>query len=380
MDNMVACALKPSKTIPNSIYPKRHHGVAFSCRKFHLLKSDTYRMFFVESQIKPRINWIAVLAFLCLVGCSPSAVFPDQTAPPTETLKPTPTKEPSDIPSDTPLPTSTQTPTPSLTPSQTLIPTATPKPGATLVSPVDKMPMVYVPAGEFEMGGGKWVSSYSVHTVFVDDFYMDKYEVTNAQYKKCVEAGECIPPWLTSAGYHDEYYKNPEFDPYPVIQINWYDAQTYCEWSGKRLPTEAEWEKAARGSEEWIYPWGNEFDGTKGNFCGRECREDHSRNPRFTDGYPETSPVGSFPDGQSPYGAMDMAGNVKEWVSDWYDVYPGGDPDLGSQSQYYGQEHKVVRGGSWNYNELWQTTFVRVSLDPFKDNHDLGFRCAQSAP
>jgi formylglycine-generating enzyme required for sulfatase activity/serine/threonine protein kinase len=209
-----------------------------------------------------------------------------------------------------------------------------------------------------------------IHMIYVDAFYMDKTEVTNEMYKKCVEAKICTPP------SSNLYYTNAEYANHPVTYVSWDKAKTYCEWRGARLPTEAEWEKAARGVDGRIYPWGNIFAGDRANFCDKNCYEPE-RDPNSDDGFRETAPVGSFPQGRSPYGIEDMAGNVWEWVADWYGylydkqmINPQG-PTIGSE--------KVIRGGSWMSISYSLFTSCRDANDPKKGFQQIGFRCARSA-
>jgi len=187
----------------------------------------------------------------------------------------------------------------------------------------DGMVMVYVPEGEFEMGTSDeqrdrlieeniWDSRYNdneqpVHTVYLDAFWIDQTEVTNGQYALCVADGACQEPHSSASKTRISYYGNPEFKDYPVTYVDWYMAEAYCAWAGRRLPSEAEWEKTARGTDERLYPWGDEIDSTLANYGG------YSRENS------DTTAVGSYPNGASPYGALDMAGNVWEWVADVYD-------------------------------------------------------------
>jgi len=251
----------------------------------------------------------------------------------------------------------TDTPTP-------VLPTDTPTPSA----PPD---MVYVPAGEFIMGSDDGASyEQPVHTVYLDAFYIDKTEVTNAQYRVCVEAGACNAPLDTT------YYDNANYTQHPVVYVFWNDADAYCRWTGKRLPTEAEWEKAARGMDERKYPWGNTFDGERLNFCDRNCEFDW-KDAGTDDGYAQTAPVGSFQAGASPCGALDMAGNVAEWVADWYDGdYYNRSPSRNPPGPDSGPGW-VMRGGSW----IDIVELVRSDARNFRPTYtdfSIGFRCATS--
>jgi formylglycine-generating enzyme required for sulfatase activity len=219
--------------------------------------------------------------------------------------------------------------------------------------------MVYVPAGEFTMGSDEGNDNEKpVHTVYLDAFYIDKTEVTNAQYRACVEAKACDSPSDTT------YYDNADYDQHPVVYVNWYQAEAYCQWAGKRLPTEAEWEKAARGTDGRTYPWGEGIDCDHAQY--RECGG-------------QTVSVGSKSKGASPYGALDMAGNVWEWVADWYD------------SGYYSQspEHnppgpdsgtmRVLRGGSWLDVQGYANCTYRDGGTPRAGTYGVGFRCARGS-
>jgi eukaryotic-like serine/threonine-protein kinase len=237
-------------------------------------------------------------------------------------------------------------------------------------APPTPAPMVHVPAGDFLMGSRSGDpqadrDEMPQHTVYLDAFSIDKYEVTNALYKSCVDAGKCQAPNPTSSYTRSAYYGNPSFDNYPVVNVPWYEANAYCEWAGKRLPTEAQWEKAARGTDGRIYPWGNNWDATKLNAW--------ISNPRAGD----TAAVGSYPSGASPYGALDMAGNVWEWGADWYDPnYYSHSPTRNPPGPSSGQ-YKVLRGGSWASGMADVRAANRDWDGPSYLYGHLGFRCAK---
>jgi serine/threonine-protein kinase len=193
------------------------------------------------------------------------------------------------------------------------------------------MTMVYVPAGEFEMGSTEGnADEQPVHTVALDAFWLDQTEVTNAQYQTCVTAGACDP-----SSYADE--SNFNAADQPVVGVSWFDVVDYCTWVGGRLPTEAEWEYAARGPEGFVYPWGDSWQPGLAN-----CDEDDCE-----DGFEYTAPVGSFYQGASWVGALDMVGNVWEWVADWYDAdYYARSPRENPTGPEDGA-YRVLRGGSW---------------------------------
>ncbi len=244
--------------------------------------------------------------------------------------------------------------------------------------------MVYVPAGQFLMGcsddlyaQGCDGDTHPIHAVYLDAFYIDKTEVTNAQYRACVAAGVCPPPLAMNSNTRAHYYDNPTYDDFPVINVDWNRANTYCHWVGKRLPTEAEWEKAARGTDLREYPWGNTSPScdivnfTEGTVWPNEhpCVEDTVR-------------VGSYPRNVSPYGALDMAGNVSEWVSDfylkpYYQDSPYRNPQ-GPPAEATKGEH-LLRGGSWHEKARSVTTVVRLDESETYHYLQIGFRCAKDA-
>jgi len=260
-----------------------------------------------------------------------------------------------------PIPTDTITVTakPSSTSTEAFTPTATPLPAE--ITDAFGAEMVLVPAGEFTMGNEK-----TAHTVYLDAFYIDKYEVTNTLYKACEEnAHVCDPPPITSSSTHSSYYEDSEFNNYPVIHVDWYMAKAYCEWRGGSLPSEAQWEKAARGTDERTYPWGEVLDCNKANYGG--CIGD-------------TTEVGSYEDGVNPYGLYDMAGNVLEWVSDWYDstyyAFSSSSNPTGPVSGSY----RVLRGGAWGSSYSFVRSASRYWDGPSYTSSDVGFRCSRSIP
>ncbi len=283
------------------------------------------------------LNSLLMLAVVvtALVGCTPS----------TPTATEAPVNE---------VPTSTKTATPTKTATLTPTPEPALEIGSVLINARDGAEMVYVPAGEFLMGSEDANDDEAPeHTVYLDAYWIYKNEVTNAQYRQCIEDDVC-------SGDLSRY---PEND-YPAAYIGWYEANDYCEWAGGRLPTEAEWEKAARGTDGRTYPWGEESP-----TCNLA---------QFWDCSGETVPVGSFPAGASPYGALDMAGNVWEWVADWYDAeYYQNSPSQNPTGPASGT-YRVLHGGSWYPNEWNLRASDRNWSSPGVWNSSRGFRCLSS--
>lgn len=220
--------------------------------------------------------------------------------------------------------------------------------------------MVYIPAGNFQFGcdpehNGEFPCYYEqipLQTVYTDAFYIDITEVTNAQYAACVAAGRCNPPRSISSSTRPIYFGNPLFDDYPVIQVHWLDAQDYCSWAGKRLVDEAEWVKAARGSQDSrAYPWGDQHPD-----CSLANSYNNATEELCTG---DTTRVGSYPAGISPYGVLDMAGNVAEWV---YGIDRG---------------DRALNG---SYNHGWQSILIaeRRYISGWQPSPSVGLRCALS--
>ena len=296
-----------------------------------------------------------------LLGDRQSTAAPKtvDTAAPTSLAEVQPTAEPAvaeqAAPTDAP-------PQPSSTPE----PTPGPSIGSVMVSPVDGMNMMYIPAGEFLMGSDdRDENEKPMHAVYLSAYWIDQTEVTNAQYALCVQAGACQPPLSSSSTTRSQYFGNPDFAGYPVIFVDWGQATAYCAWAGRRLPTEAEWEKASRGTEGAICPWGNTSPAPD--------------RLNFNGALGDTTRVGSYPAGASPYGALDMAGNVWEWVSDWYS---SGTYQSGVYENPTGPAdgtRRVLRGGSWYYDLNKIRSAFRFSASDNTVLSDVGFRCALPA-
>ncbi|MFA6317603.1 MAG: SUMF1/EgtB/PvdO family nonheme iron enzyme [Elusimicrobiota bacterium] len=252
--------------------------------------------------------------------------------------------------------------------------------------------MALVPAGDFIMGSPRGEGSedeFPPHPVHLDAFYIDKHEVTNAQYGRCVQAGACRRPDLGECRVHDgrTWIKGEPLadafkgDDRPVVCVSWEEAQDYCAWAGrhgKRLATEAEWEKAAAGPKGHRFPWGYDAPGAKGVFR-MNWGEGRDQGMWGRDGHVFTAPVGSFPAGASEYGVFDMAGNAAEWVADWYDPqYYRGSPRHAPKGPKTGQ-YRVLRGGAWILNAELCRAQSRGTLAAGVPMDYAGIRCAASA-
>ncbi|MBI4704916.1 MAG: SUMF1/EgtB/PvdO family nonheme iron enzyme [Deltaproteobacteria bacterium] len=227
---------------------------------------------------------------------------------------------------------------------------------------------VDVPAGRFLMGSAEGArDERPVRAVALAAFQIDRYEVTNRRYRACVTAGKCAPPALGSSHRRARYYGEPAFLDYPVIFVGWQEATQYCRFAGGRLPTEAEWEKAARGGGESLrpFPWGDEPpDCSRANMGGAgSCGDDTDR-------------VGRRLLGRSPYGALDMAGNVWEWVADWYDPDYYATAGSTDPSGPAAGTLKVARGGCWQSGADTLRVSCRKAELPTTFAYNLGFRCA----
>lgn len=253
--------------------------------------------------------------------------------------------------------------------------------GSTMANKIDNAVLVYVPDGEFLMGEGDLG-----HAVYLDAFWIYQQEVTNAMFTNFLNImgnqSEGGRNWLIASAWNVRIHRadsmwqvDDGYDDHPVNWVSWYGARAYCQWADARLPTDAEWEKAARGKDSRIFPWGDGINCDLANYLG--CVD--GVPPDYGGLVGSTVPVGSYPEGDSPYGVLDMAGNVWEWVLDWYDwdyyqSLPNRNPNGPENGTY-----RVLRGGSWrNESDLLRTTY-RLPRFPTRSTNRFGFRCALSA-
>jgi serine/threonine-protein kinase len=270
--------------------------------------------------------------------------------------------------------------------------------------------MVYVAAGPFVFGsldaaqlfakvGNAAGDEHPVREIWLDAFWIERTEVTNAEFARFVaETRRVTIPEQTGVGWvwlptgwaqvPDADWRHPAGpgssiegrDDHPVVQVSWFDADAYCAWAGRRLPTDAEWEKAARGTDARAFPWGSEFDPARLNYCDRSCPiPSEKRDPSHDDGFAYTAPVGSFPQGASPYGALDMAGHAWEWTADWYhpDSYAFASPRNPRGAWPGRARERAMRGGSFAAERGYTRVTSRSYDPPDTSWFGVGFRCAK---
>jgi len=252
---------------------------------------------------------------------------------------------------------------------------------------LESMVMISIPAGEFIMGAGNndgkaKEDERPQQVVYLDQYWIDSTEVTAGMYMECVKAGICNLDAFFARTTDDmlslgDYYTNPKYENFPAVDVSWADANRYCEWAGKRLPTEAEWEKAARGTDGQLYPWGNQWQESALNFCDLNCPNDY-RDNSANDQYQYRAPVGSFSAGKSAYGLFDMAGNVWEWVADWYSESYYANPPSDNPTGPSSGTDRVVRGGGWDSTAQNVRASKRFHRVPAFSSGSQGFRCARS--
>jgi eukaryotic-like serine/threonine-protein kinase len=331
------------------------------------LAAHSTEMQIVQNMIKPTIARMPAAALV------PETPLAAASASFTTTLSSTPTFTVTFTPIPSISPSATHPPTATLPPKAAVFqPGACSKDGAAIQSSADGMTLLCVSQGSFKMGSDPEVDANAVsdefpmHIVSLKAFWIDQTEVTNRQYALCVKAGGCAKP-VSENSKDPVYFGNPDYDKYPVTYVDWDQANSYCAWANRRLPSEAEWEKAARGTKGWIYPWGNNPPNAD------------LLNYKLNKG--GILPVGSYPKGKSFYGALDMAGNVMEWVRDLYqsDYYASqavwNDPQ-GPASGSYG----VTKGGAWiSHADYRVRSAARYGYDRHTRLGANGFRCAVDA-
>lgn len=330
-----------------------------------------------EGKMPRKLDTAVIVALIGLTGTVIAGLLGSPLLEKMFLSSPTASVTPSPLPSMTQFPlTATFTDEPTITQTFTITPsplpseTFTPSPIPTEIVDGKGVSMVLIPSGVFTMGANSGPNNeIPAHSVQLDSYYIDKFEVTNAQYQLCVVDGTCIAPSKTFSNTRSNYYGNPQYADYPVIWVDWNMANQYCDWRGEetRLPTEAEWEKAARGTKERLYPWGDGIDCGYANLSG--CVGD-------------TASVGSYRSGKSIYGVYDMAGNVWEWVSDWLDerFYASVKATVDNTQGPSGGKLRVLRGGSFLSGQESLRTTMRYGGPNTYKAAGVGFRCARSLP
>ena len=253
--------------------------------------------------------------------------------------------------------------------------------------------MVYVPEGEYLSGIPANISKDAprpLRKIKLTSFYIDRLEVTTVKFYEFTQVKPewnkgkppynfAEPGYLSYFGFFNGSSPGSDYAQLPAQQVSWHAAKAYCEWQGKRLPTLSEWEKTARGTDGRAFPWGNNMDSSRANFCDKNCPvSDRTRS--WNDGYENLAPAGSFPEGVSPYGALDMSGNVQEWVADWFapksEYYKTG-PDIDPQGPEK-SSFKAVMGGGYLTADNWGVELYQVAwFMPNGVMNDTGFRCAK---
>jgi formylglycine-generating enzyme required for sulfatase activity len=324
---------------------------------------------------------------------SQEVLAPLTVVPPTDTATATSTPGPTATlaATDAPLPTATatanstaQSPTPTRGPTKRAPTLTPPRPAVTFHA----TKLIAISQGVLRMGTPQGEQGdpdeKPQHPVTVYPYSIERFEVTNAQYQACVAARACPPPTRSSSFTRSSYFGNPAFADYPVINVTWFGADAYCKWTGRRLPNEAEWERAAGGVDNWRYTftnilgmpfeWNAIYHGSPLSFCEASCPLQNFWGT-VNDGFADTAPVGMFGyDSSQGFGVQDMGGNVSEWVSNWYDpnAYTDGN-DVNGPATSTGV--KVYRGGSWADPPMRNAD--RNSLAPGMSSDRVGFRCAR---
>ena len=357
------------------------------------LQTESEKRLREKAQEEQRASKVKILAllFLSILVLAFVGYFMFWSLPPISVSTPTLTSTHAIVDTKTPIIVLTSTPTKTLpTATSTFLPPTdiplTPTPfltptlaaGDVMVFPKDKMRLHYVPAGPFIMGSSLGGSNERpAHSVDLSAFWIDETEVTNRMYALCVTEKKCNLPYNLSSLTRTSYYGNPQYENFPVVHVFWKDAKTYCQWAGRDLPSEAQWEKAAswkpssfgEGQDEgeaMTYPWGNDMP--------------NASLLNYSRYLGDTSEVGSYPSGASPYGALDMAGNVWEWVNDFYDPdYYKNSPPFDPPGPAFGDAYGL-RGGSWNSAKGSVRASYRGNGSTGHINFDTGFRCALPAP